>query len=329
MEAHALMTARHPRNSRGFRAAHALTLVAALAAALSYSLRGTAYTPPFNLAEVAPGNFVHLGKHVTFEDPDTDDIANIGFIVGEKCVAVVDTGGSVAVGRALRDAIRARTQVPICYVINTHSHFDHYFGNLAFKDDRPQFIGHQKLPEALGGDNAYVLEHFGKYLGEHPSNADIIPPDRTVDATLELELGGKTLRLTAYPTAHTHSDLSVLDVDTGTLWLGDLLFRERLPSFDGSVLGWLKVLGTLEQERGVKTVIPGHGPVGEDLKAALADEKRYMETVVREVRAQIAEGKDIDQAVETVGLSERERWQLWDQQHKRNVSRAYTELEWE
>ncbi len=304
-------------------------LTAAVAATLTYSLRGTAYQPPFNLTEVAPGNFVHMGRHVTLEDPDTDDIANIGFIVGEKCVAIVDTGGSVAVGQALRDAVRERTPVPICYVINTHSHFDHHFGNVVFKHDNPVFIGHHKLPEALGGDNAYVLEHFGRYLGENPSNADIIPPGRTVDSTLELDLGGRTLRLTAYPTAHTHSDLSVLDVGTGTLWLGDLLFRERLPSFDGSVLGWLKVIGTLEQEQGVKTVIPGHGPVGEDLEAALGDEKRYMETVVGEVRAQIAEGKDIDHAVETVGLSERERWQLWEQQHKRNVSRTYTELEWE
>ncbi len=168
-----------------------------------------------------------------------------------------------------------------------------------------------------------------QFMSDTASYADIILPDRTVDSMLELDLGGKTLRLTAYPTAHTHSDLSVLDVDTGTLWLGDLLFRERLPSFDGSVLGWLKVIGTLEQEQGVRTVIPGHGPVGEELKAALADEKRYMETVVAEVRAQIADGKDIDEAVETVGLSERGRWQLWDQQHKRNVSRAYTELEWE
>lgn len=318
-----------PCNRRGSRCVYAVTLLAAVAAALAYSLRGAAYAPPFNLTEVAPGNFVHLGRHVTFEDPDTDDIANIGFIVGEKCVAIVDTGGSVAVGRALRDAVRARTQAPICYVINTHSHFDHHFGNIAFRDDKPKFIGHQKLPEALGGDNAYVLEHFGRYLGEHPSNADIIPPQQTVDSMLELDLGGKTLRLTAYPTAHTHSDLSVLDVGTGSLWLGDLLFRERLPSFDGSVLGWLEVIGTLEQDQGVKAVIPGHGPVGEDLKAALADEKRYMETVVGEVRAQIAEGEDIDHAVETVGLSERDRWQLWDQQHKRNVSRTYTELEWE
>jgi quinoprotein relay system zinc metallohydrolase 2 len=219
--------------------------------------------------------------------------------------------------------------VPICYVINTHSHFDHHFGNIAFRDDKPQFVGHQKLSEALGGDNSYVLEHFGKYLGENPTNADIIGPDRTVESTLELDLGGKTLRLTAYPTAHTHSDLSVLDVGTGTLWLGDLLFRERLPSFDGSVRGWLEVIAGLEQEQGVRSVIPGHGPVGEDLRAALADEKRYMETVVGEVRASIAEGMDIDQAVESVGASERGRWQLWDQQHKRNVSRAYTELEWE
>jgi quinoprotein relay system zinc metallohydrolase 2 len=294
-----------------------------------HSSTARAFTPPFAVVEVAPGNFVHLGKHVPLDDPDTDDIANISFVIGEKCVAVIDTGGSLAVGHALKAAIRARTQLPICYVINTHGHFDHIFGNLAFKDDKPEFVGNKRLVEALGGDNSYVLEHFGKFLGEHATNADIIGPTKTVDSTLEVDLGGRKLVLTAQPTAHTHADLSAFDSSTGTLWLGDLLFRERIPSLDGSIKGWLQVIATFEQRQDVKLVVPGHGPTSNDLNTALSDEKRYLQTIADEVRADIAAGKPIDEAVEQVGASEHGKWKLWDQQHKRNVSHAYTELEWE
>ena len=108
-------------------------LLLGVAAALTISLRSLADVPAFDMQEVAPGNYVHLGRHASIEEPGRDDIANIGFIVGEKCVAVVDTGGSVRVGMALKTAIRERTQLPICYVINTHVHFDHLLGNRAFR----------------------------------------------------------------------------------------------------------------------------------------------------------------------------------------------------
>ena len=70
-------------------------------------------------------------------------------MVGTRCVAVIDTGGTYAVGRASRQAIRRVTAVPVCYVINTHGHPDHVFGNPAFAEDRPEFIGHVRLGEAM------------------------------------------------------------------------------------------------------------------------------------------------------------------------------------
>ena len=99
----------------------------------------------FNLAEPQPGVYVHLGKNLPLDTPGHDDIANIGFIVGSGCVAVIDTGGSVQIGRELRDQILRRTSLPICYVIDTHVHVDHVLGNFAFTGDRPHFVGHAAL----------------------------------------------------------------------------------------------------------------------------------------------------------------------------------------
>src|SRR5437764_213059 len=80
---------------------------------------------------------------------DLSTVANVGFVIGSRCVAVIDTGGTYAVGRALHDALRKVTALPVCYVVNTHAHPDHVFGNAAFVADRPEFVGHARLADAL------------------------------------------------------------------------------------------------------------------------------------------------------------------------------------
>src|SRR5437764_10096754 len=123
-----------------------------LAAALGTQLAAA----PLRVDQVAPGVYVHIGQHKDFENGYDGDIANIGFVIGTDAVAVIDTGGSYAVGMALKEALRGITQLPIRYVINTHVHPDHVFGNAAFIDAdpakagaQPRLVGHAMLPRAM------------------------------------------------------------------------------------------------------------------------------------------------------------------------------------
>ena len=119
----------------------------------------------------------------------------------------------------------------------------------------------------------------------------------------------------------------MLDEQTRTLFAGDLVFLTHTPVLDGSLRGWLKVideLGTLPAQR----VIPGHGPVSE-WPAALADQRRYLETLASDVRALVARGEPITVAADTAAASERSRWQLFDDYNARNATTAFSEIEWE
>jgi quinoprotein relay system zinc metallohydrolase 2 len=282
----------------------------------------------FNLSEPAPGVFVHAGRPLALDASGHDDIANIGFVVGEKCVAVIDTGGSLTTGRALRAALRRRTQLPICYVINTHVHVDHVLGNAAFGNDKPGFVGHAALREAIVRSRDFFLKQYASDLDQPPGADQIIGPDRLVQSELELDLGKRRLTLRAWPKAHTDCDLTVYDNKTGTLWTGDLLFIGRLPALDGSILGWLSVIDELSRTE-VRRVVPGHGSISRELESALVPERRYLQALVDGVRAEIASGKPIEDAIAHVAFAEKSHWILWETVHRRNVTRAYQELEWE
>src|SRR5262249_6343209 len=174
------------------------------------------------------------------------DIANLGFVVGERCVAVIDTGGTYAVGVALHDAIRRVTSKPVCYVINTHVHPDHVFGNRAFVADRPEFVGHAHLAEAMARRGPNYLNALRRDLGAVADGTELVAPTRSVSQTLDLDLGGRTLSLRAWPTAHTDDDLTAFDTQTGTLFLGDLVFVRHIPVVDGKLRGMLAVLSDLK-----------------------------------------------------------------------------------
>ena len=302
--------------------------VLALLLAFGASTLSRAQEQELPVSEVAPKIFVHAGQIALMTHENEGATANIGFIVGDNAVAVIDTGGSVREGEKLLAAIRTRTDKPVRYVINTHGHPDHVFGNAAFVSSGTVFVGHRNLPQALAVRGPFYTDAFRRIMGEQLlEGVHMITPTLLVDGTTRLDLGSRTLTVTSWPAAHSDNDLTVFDEQTGTLFAGDLVFLSHIPVLDGSLRGWLKVideLGALPAQR----VIPGHGPVSE-WPAALADQRRYLTKLATDIRALIARGEPITAAAGTAAASERPRWQLFDDYNARNATTAYSEIEWE
>ncbi len=282
---------------------------------------------PSDFAEIAPGMFFRRGLDAEASATNADAIANTGFIVGADSVAVIDPGGSLADGQALRAAIAARTTRPVRFVVLSHVHPDHIFGAAAFTEGAPRIVGHASLPAALATRGEYYRRHLTELLGAEAAGS-VIVPDLLVSDTQTLDLGDRRLTVRAHRPAHTDTDLTLFDGQTSTLIAADLLFIGRVPSFDGDLKGWLAELDGLAAIRAAR-VVPGHGPVTTDWPAAAADLRRYLNLLLTETRAAIAAGVPIEQAATQVAVTERGRWALFDDYNPRNVLTAYHQLEWE
>ncbi|WP_210530483.1 quinoprotein relay system zinc metallohydrolase 2 [Rubellimicrobium arenae] len=289
---------------------------------------GPMSAPPLNFEEVGPGLFVHVGD-VALADPDNGgDIGNIAFVIGDEAVAVIDAGGSRALGEGVVAAIRARTDRPIRALVLTHYHPDHVFGGTALIDAGAEVLAHARLPEALAVRAESYLDQGRRQIGGPFLGSGIPEVDRTIDGSEVLDLGGRLIELQAWPVSHSVADVTVVDRSTGTIIAGDLVVDRHLPTLDGSLGGWLTVLDDMGGG-GVTQIVPGHGGPLLPWPDGVAPVRRYLDTLARDLRALLAEGAGISEAAARAGQGEKDAWDLFDVHNARNATMAYTELEWE
>ena len=302
----------------------------------AHALAASVAPLPLSVTQVQPGVFVHFGALEDWAPASGGDVANIGFVVGSRCVAVIDTGGTPDVGQALLAAVEIATKLPVCYVINTHAHPDHILGNVAFVGTTPSaspiFAASARFTGTLSARAPFYLNALQRDFAVQMTNASVVYPTLSVDKSLEIDLGDRVLTLQAWPTAHTDNDLTVYDHRTRTLFASDLLFAQHLPALDGSLRGWISAMAGLRR-LDVATVVPGHGPVSNDWPAAMDAQADYLNGLLRDTRAAIRNRLTIQQAVDTVSIpmpiAPTPPWRLTDRFHRRNVTAAYAELEWE
>ncbi|MET0599941.1 MAG: quinoprotein relay system zinc metallohydrolase 2 [Mesorhizobium sp.] len=322
------MSAASEATRRGLLRAGAAALAAGLMKRVP-TARAAAAPKPLDLTPIADGVFAFRGLDEEMAEANAGEICNLGLVVGRESAAAIDSGGSRVEGEAFLAAIRAVTDRPLRYLVSTHMHPDHIFGNAVFRDAGAEIVGHRNLPAALEARGTFYLKSYRRQIGERlMEGVEIVPPTRLVVDRMSLDLGGRSLELRAWKPAHTDNDLTALDPSTRTLFAGDLAFVGHLPTLDGSLLGWMAQLDALAA-LDAAIAVPGHGPVPSLWPAALDDERRYFDVLAADLRKAIADGVPLARAVETAGLSERDRWALFDVYNQRNATAAYAELEWE
>jgi glyoxylase-like metal-dependent hydrolase (beta-lactamase superfamily II) len=219
---------------------------------------------------------------------------NTGVVIGNDAVLVVDTRVSAKHAQAFIADIKKITGKPIKYVVNTHYHLDHSWGNCEFVKLGAVVIGHEngRLAALRSKESMLHPEYFGMTPDDFNGTTVSAPTVTFKDAML-VDLGGVTVSLSYLGPAHTDDSITAFVDQDGVLFAGDILFTRYHPFLaDADVAGWLKALAKLETTP-AKIIVPGHGPLS--TVADIKDLEIYLTQFDKQARILCA-GKTQDNA---------------------------------
>ena len=264
------------------------------------------------VVRLAEGVYGFIGK---------EGATNSGFVITDEGVVVIDTQGPKELALLLKERIREITDKPVLYVINTHFHGDHTFGNQYFKEAK-EIIGHEHTRKNLIEKDKEHREQFKKFFGEKSLEGfELTLPTKTIQDTLTLQAGGKTIEL-AYPgRGHTDGDIIVYLPAERIMFGGDLLYKDRLPWLgDAYILEWIETLNRL-RKFDVRVYVPGHGGIGNvDMLTQL---QQYLTDLQAEVKRYIEEGKTIDEIKKEITVPKYRNWSKYNEWLPLNAEKVY------
>lgn len=253
-------------------------------------------------------------------------------VIGGDGVLVADTRCSVQEGRELREELTKLTPLPVRWVVNTHTHFDHMWGNAAFdtphQNPPADFWGHENMPDFDPDDpefaefREYLLREGGPQWQAKLDELVVRKPDHLVGRAHVLDLGGRVAELRHAGRGHTDNDLVIWLPDAAVAISGDLVEQSGPVAFgrDSFPLDWPQTLaGLAELTSGDTVYVPGHGdPEGVEF---LKGQQEFVTSVAQQIRALHAEGVPVERAVEAG------TWPIEDASHFANaVKRGYAQL---
>ncbi len=202
--------------------------------------------------------------------------ANAGIIIGKDGIVIIDTLVSSNEAKRFIKDIRKVSDKPIKYVVNTHYHLDHTFGNADFKRLGAVIISHTNDGNNLKTHGETALKNAKNYgLSEKDmKGTKIAYPVLTFNERMEIDLGDRKIELIYFRQSHTDGSIMVYLPDNKILFAGDILFTGYHPFMgEGDIEGWLKTLDYI-MAMDVEKIIPGHGPVS--TKKDIEDMKDYL-----------------------------------------------------
>ena len=270
------------------------------------------------LQEIAPNVFAHIHSGVGW------DICNSGFIVGDDGVLVIDAMMVASQVRPYLEEIRKVTDKPIRYLVNTHHHVDHSFGNQFYLPT--EVVSHRGCRESMiiaGADVESLTQRYPQYRDDWVQSR-LTPASITYEDKMIVHLGDRVIELLHPGPAHTYGDTLVYLPREKVLFTGDVAFQYLTPlARDGHVSNWIKVTNGILKDVNATTLVMGHGPVSG--KEAVSWTLKYLRLVKRVSKSHFDQGASVEDASRAVRLGEYADW-VDPERVMVNVQRLYQEF---
>jgi len=270
------------------------------------------------LQEIAPNVFAHIHSGVGW------DICNSGFIVGDDGVLVIDAMMVASQVRPYLEEIRKVTDKPIRYLVNTHHHVDHSFGNQFYLPT--DVVSHRGCRESMitaGADVESLSQRYPQYRDDWVQSR-LTPASITYEDKMIVHLGDRVIELLHPGPAHTYGDTLVYLPREKVLFTGDVAFQYLTPlARDGHVSNWIKVTNGILKDVNATTLVMGHGPVSG--KEAVSWTLKYLRLVKRVSKSHFDQGASVEDASRAVRLGEYADW-VDPERVMVNVQRLYQEF---
>ncbi len=241
------------------------------------------------LTKIADNVYSYVG--LANDSPANSFAANAGIVIGRDGILVVDTLISAKEAQRFLADIRKVSDKPIRYVVNTHTHLDHAFGNCVFaKLGGATVISHAADRAFLEKAGEATLKNIGAYglKPEDMAGTEITYPTLTFSERLTIDLGGETVELIRTAPSHTEGSLIVHLPAKKVAFSGDILFTDFHPFLaDADINGWTAALDAM-MGMDIEKIIPGHGPLS--TKKDLRDLKAYLLLFDAKARQMAADG---------------------------------------
>ena len=270
------------------------------------------------LQEIAPNVFAHIHSGVGW------DICNSGFIVGDDGVLVIDAMMVASQVRPYLEEIRKVTDKPIRYLVNTHHHVDHSFGNQFYLPT--EVVSHRGCRESMitaGADVESLSQRYPQYRDDWVQSR-LTPASITYEDKMIVHLGDRVIELLHPGPAHTYGDTLVYLPREKVLFTGDVAFQYLTPlARDGHVSNWIKVTNGILKDVNATTLVMGHGPVSG--KEAVSWTLKYLRLVKRVSKSHFDQGASVEDACRAIRLGEYADW-VDPERVMVNVQRLYQEF---
>ena len=241
--------------------------------------------------ELSPGVYALISS--------VPNVDNVGFVVGDRDVLVVDAHINPAMARQIQERVREVTDKPIRYLVNSNYHGDHTFGNCAFPAETV-IIQHRRTADLIPyheEERRFMLP----CVGNDPKileGVELRRPDVVFDDYLRIDLGGKVVELHYFGPANTPGDTITYVPEAKAAWTGNMTGGNLVVTLESDAPTYMNSIARFAQTLEVETLIPAHNPIsGPEL---LGGYMQYLNDVTQAVRGAVSAGWTLAETMDRI-----------------------------